>query len=285
MKLLLTWLTINIIGQNIFAQTSIVPKIIYKPIVYNQQRINLSIEYLKIRHGLTQTTPTIIPKIIVLHYTAGGTITSNFNYFNKVEIEAARKANKDQSTLNVSSHFLVDRDGTIYQLMPDNYFARHTIGLNYCAIGIENIGSNTQPLTALQVIANSGLVQLLKAKYNIEYLELKKLNKSTAANICQQYLKDKQIAISDMDMSKLCDQSLSYYEIVDNIDFIFLSQDHRKAYQSLFKEQKTPLFIRGFSCKSLSSTQFAHVMQSFLRLLKLKPLINNGVFCSLNKLW
>ena len=117
-----------------------------------------------------QTTATIVPKIIVLHYTAGGTITSNFNYFNNVEIEAARKANKDASTLNVSSHFLVDRDGTVYQLMPDNYFARHTIGLNYCAIGIENIGSNTQPLTALQVVANAGLVRMLKAKYNINYL-------------------------------------------------------------------------------------------------------------------
>ena len=29
--------------------------------------------------------------------------------------------------------------------MPPTQFARHTIGLNYCAIGIENIGGSKQP--------------------------------------------------------------------------------------------------------------------------------------------
>lgn len=153
-----------------FAQNKQVFKTIEKPIVYNAEREKLSLEYLKTRHGLIQDKPTISPKIIVLHYTASGTLLSNFNYFNNVQIENGRKLNKDQSKLNVSAHYLIDRDGTIYHLMKDTLLARHTIGLNYCAIGVENIGSKEQPLTEAQVQANAQLVRELCSKYKIEYL-------------------------------------------------------------------------------------------------------------------
>ncbi len=145
-------------------------KVINKPINYSPERISLSLEYLKEHHGLTQKSPIIIPKMIVLHYTAGGTVESNFKYFNKTHLENARNTLKKQSTLNVSSQYIVDRDGTIYQLMEPNMFARHTIGLNYCAIGVENIGSKKQPLTEKQVAANAQLVRYLTQKYKIEYL-------------------------------------------------------------------------------------------------------------------
>jgi len=152
------------------AQTDKQFKIIEKPIIYNKERDILSLEYLKIHHNIIQKTPTITPKLIVLHYTAGGTIKSNFNYFNKVKIETARKINSDQSALNVSAHYLIDRDGTIYHLVADTLFARHAIGLNYCAIGIENIGSKTEPLTNEQVLANSSLIIELCKKHKIEYV-------------------------------------------------------------------------------------------------------------------
>lgn len=145
-------------------------KVINKPINYSEARIRLSLEYLKEHHGLTQKTPTIVPKMIVLHYTAGGTVESNHQYFNKTHLESARNTLKKQSTLNVSSQYIVDRDGTIYQLMEPNMFARHTIGLNYCAIGVENIGSKKQPPTEKQVAANAQLVRYLTKKYKIEYL-------------------------------------------------------------------------------------------------------------------
>ena len=95
---------------------------------------------------------------------------SNFKYFNNTHLESARNTLKKQSTLNVSSQYIIDRDGTVYQLMEPTQFARHTIGLNYCAIGIENIGSKTQPLTDKQVIANEKLIRLLTQKHQIEYL-------------------------------------------------------------------------------------------------------------------
>ena len=133
--------------------------IINKPINYSEERVRLSLEYLKEHHGLVQKTPTIVPKMIVLHYTAGGNVESNFKYFNKTHLENARNTLKKQSTLNVSSQFIIDRDGTVYQLVEPNQFARHTIGLNYCAIGIENIGSKKEPLTDKQVSANAQLIR------------------------------------------------------------------------------------------------------------------------------
>lgn len=165
------------IGLVIFLSATLVqgqesPKleIISKPINYDQERINLSIDYLRERHGLIQKSPRISPKIIVLHYTAGGTLTSNFNYFNPSRIENSRALNKAHSPLNVSAHYLIDRGGEIYQLMDETWFARHTIGLNYCAIGIENVGSKSQPLTDAQVEANAKLIRHLKERYPIEYV-------------------------------------------------------------------------------------------------------------------
>ncbi|NML69905.1 N-acetylmuramoyl-L-alanine amidase [Chryseobacterium sp. RP-3-3] len=145
-------------------------KIINKPIDYSPERVRLSLEYLKSHYNIVQNTVTISPKVIVLHYTAGGTVETNYKYFNKTHLESARNVLKKQSTLNVSSQFIVDRDGTIYQLMEPNRFARHTIGLNYCAIGIENIGSKSQPLTEKQAVANAQLIRHLTKKYSIEYL-------------------------------------------------------------------------------------------------------------------
>ena len=145
-------------------------KIISKPIDYSPERTRLSIEYLKEHYNIIQNSATILPKMIVLHYTASGTVETNYKYFNKTHLESARNVLKKQSVLNVSSQFIVDRDGTIYQLMQPNAFARHTIGLNYCAIGIENIGSKNQPLTEKQSASNAQLIRYLTKKYPIEYL-------------------------------------------------------------------------------------------------------------------
>ncbi len=76
------------------------------------------------------------------------------------------------SDLNVSAHFLVDRNGEVFQLMKDNIMARHVIGLNYSSIGIENVGGiEGYPLTNEQLISNIKLVKYLKSKYpKIDYL-------------------------------------------------------------------------------------------------------------------
>lgn len=146
-------------------------KIVDKPISYDSTRVALSLQYLKERHGIIQQTPIIEPKIVVLHWTAAKTFLSTFNAFYPAKLpNGDRKDIAKVSSLNTSSQFLIDRDGTIYRLMPENYFARHVIGLNYCAIGVENVGSADFPLTDAQLKANEALVRYLKKKYNIEYL-------------------------------------------------------------------------------------------------------------------
>jgi hypothetical protein len=147
-------------------------KIIDRSIIYDSTRKMLSLQYLKERHGLEQLQPTLTPKIIVAHWTAIPTFEGSFNAFNPVILPSFRKELTGVSPLNVSIHFLVDRDGTIYRLMPENLMARHVIGLNWCALGIENVGDDNKfPLTKAQLNANIWLVKYLTKKYaSIEYL-------------------------------------------------------------------------------------------------------------------
>ena len=49
--------------------------------------------------------------------------------------------------------------------------ARHVIGLNHCAIGVENVGgAEDMPLTRKQLKSNIWLVKYLKEKYDIDYV-------------------------------------------------------------------------------------------------------------------
>jgi N-acetyl-anhydromuramyl-L-alanine amidase AmpD len=143
-------------------------KIIDKPIDFGKKRVELTKEYIKNHYGLDVKDITINPKIIVLHWTAVPTLEGSFDRLKPELLLTDRKDIAAAGALNVSSHFLVDRDGSIYRLMPDNYMARHTIGLNYYAIGIENVGGKgdkSEDLTQAQVEANVYLVRYLKKKY------------------------------------------------------------------------------------------------------------------------
>ncbi|UII75873.1 peptidoglycan recognition protein family protein [Flagellimonas sp. HMM57] len=146
-------------------------EIVDRPIVFNEERIDLTKEYLLKRYNLEQETPEIVPKMIVLHWTAIPTLQKSFEAFEKPTLPNWRPDIESVSGLNVSAHFLVDQDGTIYRLMPETTMARHVIGLNHCAIGIENVGGTEEtPLTKEQLDANIFLVEYLADKYNIEYV-------------------------------------------------------------------------------------------------------------------
>lgn len=148
--------------------------IIDKPIDFSQNRVDMTKEYIKSHYGLNVKDITIDPKIIVLHWTAVPTFEGSFDRLKPEKLLTDRKDIAAAGALNVSAHFLVDRDGTIYRLMPENMMARHIIGLNYFSIGIENVGGKgdkIEDLTKEQVDANVYLVRYLKNKYpKIEYL-------------------------------------------------------------------------------------------------------------------
>ncbi len=146
-------------------------RIVDRPIVFNEEREQLTRTYMAERYGLEDSSMYISPTMIVLHWTAIPTLEGSFDAFNDPTIPLWRTLVGEAGKLNVSSHFLVARDGTIYRLMPENVMGRHVIGLNHCAIGIENVGGTAEtPLTDAQLRANIWLVNYLSGKYDIEYL-------------------------------------------------------------------------------------------------------------------
>lgn len=147
-------------------------KIIDKPVVFDHERDSLTLEYLEKRYNLIQKTPTITPKMVVVHWTVIPTLEKSFTAFNPAKLPNWRPEIVNASALNVSAQFLVDQDGAIYRLMPETNMARHVIGLNHCAIGIENVGgTGDKLLTKKQLKSNIKIINYLKKKYpDIEYV-------------------------------------------------------------------------------------------------------------------
>ena len=153
---------------------------------YSPYRIQLLKEYAEAHYSdyyeKTHGSPEwpgieIDPKVIVLHYTAVNSLDKTFEVFAPDTLTGRAYLNQS-GKVNVGVQFLVDRDGSIYQISPDNYFHRHCIGLNHCAIGFENIGMGDiseavlrgEPqegpgMTLEQVNANISLIRYLKKKY------------------------------------------------------------------------------------------------------------------------
>lgn len=143
------------------------------PIEFGKLRIELTKSYIKEHYGLKSDDIKIVPRIIVVHYTGIDDFEDSLSRFIPSILLTDRKDISDAGALNVSAHFIVERDGTVHQLMPMDYMARHVIGLNYSAIGIENIGgaNHKENLTVEQLISNIELINYLKKKFNtIEYL-------------------------------------------------------------------------------------------------------------------
>lgn len=136
-----------------------------RPISFGKLRRDLTLEYMRRHYDPGAKDITIVPIYIVIHWTALGSLDDSFRFFNRETLHPDRRDILHGGALNVSAHFLVDRDGTIYRLMPETLMARHVIGLNHCAIGIENVGGPSRPLTNEQVEANAWLVVRLARSY------------------------------------------------------------------------------------------------------------------------
>ena len=69
----------------------------------------------------------------------------------------------------VCSHFVIDRDGTIHQLVALTVMCRHTVGLNATALGIEHAGYSDRDLLgdAAQLDASVRLTTWLRCRYGI----------------------------------------------------------------------------------------------------------------------
>ena len=196
-------------------------KIVDKPIDFGQERIDMTKAYIKKHYGFKVDNIEIEPKIIVLHWTAEMSFDKSFKRLKPQKLFSDRKDIVKASALNVSSQFLVDRDGTIYRLMPENWMARHVIGLNYSSIGVENVGgkgNKKDDLTPAQLKSNIALVRYLKEKYpTITYLighheyrqmegtelwlELDKGYRTKKADPGKRFMSDVREAVVDLNLS------------------------------------------------------------------------------------
>ena len=100
------------------------PHIVWKPIPFGAKRRAETAAYARRHYGI-DTWRLTGPKVIVEHYTASEAFSSTYNYFagDTPDVELGELP-------GVCSHFVIDRDGTIYQLVPLTTTCRHTVGLN-----------------------------------------------------------------------------------------------------------------------------------------------------------
>jgi N-acetylmuramoyl-L-alanine amidase len=109
-----------------------------KPIPFPDSRKQEMLAYAQ-RHYELNTFRLIHPKAIVEHFTTSTTFEPVYNTF------AANRPDLGELP-GTCAHFVVDTDGTIYQLVPVTLMCRHTVGLNYTAIGVEMVGRSDQEI-------------------------------------------------------------------------------------------------------------------------------------------
>lgn len=142
------------------------PTVVDRPITFDAERARLTVEYRRLHEDPEADSITITPRVIVVHHTALPTLAASRRAFEPTRLPASRGELARGGAVNVSAHFLVDRDGTIYRLLPETTMARHVIGLNHLAIGIENVGGLPgTPLTEAQVAADAALVRSLVRRH------------------------------------------------------------------------------------------------------------------------
>ena len=88
-------------------------------------------------------------------------------------------------------------------------------------------------------------------KYKIEVETLKKIDPTIATNLYQDYCQKINLKLTSSQISTLVAQTISYHEIIDNLDFISMAGDVKNGYNSLLKTQKPALFMQVFNLANL----------------------------------
>jgi len=104
------------------------------------------------------------PKVIVIHYAEAGSISTIFNTF-----RTDRPDVEFHELPNVCSHFAVAASGAVYKFVPPTIRCRHTVGLNWTAIGVEHVGFSDQDILDRPAQLNGSVqfVQWLRCRFGI----------------------------------------------------------------------------------------------------------------------
>ena len=113
---------------------SIRPPIRSHPIPYSGERKSDMAAYAKRHYGIRRYRLRE-PHVIVEHIAVAGSARTVWNTF------APNRPDPELHELpGLCAHFVVSARGRIQQLVPLKLMCRHTVGLNYTAIGIEHVG-------------------------------------------------------------------------------------------------------------------------------------------------
>lgn len=152
------------------------PDIVSKPIPYGAERKSEMAAYAKRHYNISSWR--LHPRVIVQHYTASESFSSAYNTF---------AANAPDSELHelpgVCTHFIIDKDGTIYQLVPTGVMCRHTVGLNAVAVGIEHVGTSDRQIlgNSRQISASLRLTLWLMQRHRIDLRDVIGHNESRSS--------------------------------------------------------------------------------------------------------
>jgi beta-N-acetylhexosaminidase len=139
------------------------PPIVQDLIPFPQQRMAEMAAYAQRHYGLDSYVLDQ-PKVIVEHVAvapSAAAVKATFSN-NVADVEL-------HELPQVCSHFVVDADGTIHQLVSLHVMCRHTVGLNYTAIGIEHAGNTDADVlgNAAELAASIKLTTWLRCRYGI----------------------------------------------------------------------------------------------------------------------
>jgi N-acetylmuramoyl-L-alanine amidase len=117
------------------------------------------------RHYGERTWRLRHPRVIVEHVAVAGSAGAVFNAF------APDVPDPELGELpNVCAHFVVDSSGRVYRLVNLRIRCRHTVGLNWTAIGIEHTGYRDADVLGdgAQMAASLRLTRYLRCRFRIE---------------------------------------------------------------------------------------------------------------------
>ena len=163
MRTLLALIAVAALAPNPGSAAPPKPKIVWKPIPFPASRKAETASY-SLRHYGSSSWRLRNPHVIVEHYTANDSLSATWNTF------AADVPDPELHQLpGTCAHFVVDTDGTIYQLVPLGIRCRHTVGLNWTAIGIEHVGTSDASIldNPRQLQASLGLTVWLMSRFHI----------------------------------------------------------------------------------------------------------------------
>jgi N-acetylmuramoyl-L-alanine amidase len=139
------------------------PKIVSDPIPFGAARKAQMRRYAEIHYGI-DSYHIVGPHLVIWHYTETANFQSVWNTF------ADDVPDVQYHVLpQVCAHFVIAPDGTIYQLVALDIMCRQVVGLDYTAIGIENVGFSDQQVIddKAQYHAALELTRWLRCKYGL----------------------------------------------------------------------------------------------------------------------